>query len=296
MFRPCHQAAGPWFRTNAKGVRGGGKADPRRFRRMLAPRHGGRLFSPDHPMNIFQPDTFEDLNQARRMRARQALLAAAAPAALAIVEVFHPHPGHHLLALDVRTWLTVHYIQVPLFALAAISVATLVDAQAGIAAKICRAALFVFALCFVVFDTAAGLVMGSLVEAARASGRPGAWQAAINAVWTHPIFGGINHPLLALIGRLALSVGAASAALSLYRTGRAWQPALLLALSGCVMYVFPGHSWPGGPLTFGGMAVAIAWLHWARPRMTLEQWGLPGLSRKKPGSQAAFAAKLRQRP
>jgi hypothetical protein len=49
-----------------------------------------------------------------------------------------------------------------------------------------------------------------------------------------------------------------------------------LALSGCMMQVFPGHSWPGGPLTFGSMAVAIAWLHATRPRMTLEQW-LPDL-------------------
>jgi len=32
----------------------------------------------------------------------------------------------------------------------------------------------------------------------------------------------------------------------------------------------------GDRCTFGGMAVAIAWLHGARPRMTLDQW-LPGM-------------------
>ncbi|MDN4481917.1 hypothetical protein, partial [Demequina muriae] len=158
--------------------------------------------------------------------------------------------------MNVHTWLTVHYIQVPLFALSAFSVAALVDTQTGVSAQLCRMALFVFALCFVVFDTAAGLVVGSLVEAAHASGTPAAWQAPINAVWTHPILGGTNHPLLALIGRMALSIGTASAAVSLYCAGRPWRPVLLLALSGCVMYVFPGHSWPGGPLTFGGIAVA----------------------------------------
>lgn len=226
-------------------------------------------------MNILQPDMFESLNQVQRLRMRNALLAAAAPAALAILELFHPHPGHHLLALDVRTWLTVHYIQLPLFALSAFSVAALVDAQTGVAARLCRAAMFVFALCFVVFDTAAGLVVGSLVEAAHASGRPDAWQAPIHVVWTHPIFGGTNHPLLALLGRVALSVGTVSAAVSLYRAGHSWRPVLLLALAGCVMYVFPGHSWPGGPLTFGSMAVAIAWLRGAQPRMTLDQW-IPG--------------------
>lgn len=227
-------------------------------------------------MNIFQADTFEGLNQAQRVRMRKGLLAAAAPAALATLEFFHPHPGHDLLTLDVRTWLTVHYIQLPLFALSALSVAALVDAQTGIPARLCRAALFVFALCFVVFDTAAGLVVGSLVEAAHASATPEAWQAPIHVVWAHPVFGGTNRPLLALLGRMALSVGTVSAAVSLYRAGHSWPPVLLLALAGCVMYVFPGHSWPGGPLTFGSMAVAIAWLRGAQPHMTLDQW-IPGM-------------------
>lgn len=243
-------------------------------------------------MNIFHPDTFETLGQARRVRIRRALLAAAAPALLAVLELFHPHPGHQLLALDVRTWMTVHYIQLPLFALSAFSLASLVGTQAGVAARVCRIALFVFALCFVVFDTAAGLVVGSLVQAAHASGSPEAWQAPIHVVWTHPVFGGANHPLLALIGRIALSVGAVSAAVSLYRAGHSWRPALLLALSGCVMYVFPGHSWPGGPLTFGGIAVAIAWLHGARPRMTLDQW-FPDM--RKTGLRAAPGHLRRQR-
>ncbi|HET6804408.1 MAG TPA: hypothetical protein VFH59_03070 [Frateuria sp.] len=231
-------------------------------------------------MNIFHPATFEKSDQDRGVRVRAALLAAAAPAALALLELFHPHPGHHLLALDVQTWMTVHYIQVPLFALSAFSVATLVDTQTGVPAQLCRTALFLFALCFVVFDTAAGLVVGSLVDAAHATGKPAAWQAPINAVWTNPVFGGTNHPLLALVGRLALSIGTASAATSLYCAGWPGRPALLLALSGCVMYVFPGHSWPGGPLTFGSMAAAIVWLHWVRPGPTPNQWSGSGSMRR----------------
>ena len=249
-------------------------------------------------MNIFHPATFDDLNQARKVRMRNALIASAAPAALAILEIFHPHPGHHLLALDVRSWLVVHYLQVPLFAMSAFSVASLVHTQTGLPAQLCRMALFVFALCFVVFDTAAGLVVGSLVEAAHASGRPDAWRAPINAVWTHPILGGTNHPLLALAGRLALFVGTMSAGVSLHHEGRAWRAIGLLALSGSVMHVFPGHSWPGGPLTFGTMAVAIAWLHAARPRMTLDQW-LPGMRGQQPEGRPALRAgphRDRQRP
>lgn len=215
-------------------------------------------------MNYFNPTALEHVNQAKGHRLREAAFVAAAPAALAVIEIFHPHP-HSWWSLDVQTWMTVHYVQVPLFALSALALARLVRPRTDMEAQLCRIALFVFALCFMVFDTAAGLVVGSLVEAAHASGRPGAWQAPIEAVWTHPVFGGTSRPLLALVGRLALSVATVSAAMSLYRSGRPWWPVLLLALSGCVMYVLPGHSWPGGPLTFGAMAVAIAWLQWCAP-------------------------------
>lgn len=213
-------------------------------------------------MNIVRPVAIEGAYQVASGRLRQVAYVAAAPAALAILEIFHPHP-HNLLALDVRTWMVVHYFQVPLFALSALAIARLVRKREGLAAQLCRVALFVFALCFVVFDTAAGLVVGSLVQAAHASGAPGVWQAPIESVWTHPILGGTNHPMLAVVGRLALSIATVAAAVALLRAGRPWLPVLLLAISGCVMYVFPGHSWPGGPLTFGTMAVAAAWLQWA---------------------------------
>ena len=222
-------------------------------------------------MNQFNPTALEDLTRFQgSSRLRETVVVAAAPAALAVLEIFHPHP-RNWLSLDVQTWMIVHYVQVPLFALCALAVARLVRPQADMEALLCRVALFVFALCFVVFDTAAGLVVGSLVEAAHASGSPGAWQAPIEAVWTHPILGGTSRPVLALVGRLALSVGTVSAAVSLYRSGRPWMPVILLALSGCVMYVFPGHSWPGGPLTFGAMAVAVAWLQWSAPEVSVDR-------------------------
>jgi len=54
----------------------------------------------------------------------QALWIVGVPLLLAVVEIFHPHP-HNLLELDVDTWLTVHYLQLPLFALSAMAVAAL---------------------------------------------------------------------------------------------------------------------------------------------------------------------------
>jgi hypothetical protein len=194
------------------------------------------------------------------------VLSVGAPLLLAIVELFHPYP-HDLLKLDVQTWLYVHYAQVLLFPLSALAVATLVRRQTGIAAMLCRTAMFVFGVAYLVFDTAAGIVTGILVKAANLSANPDAWQAAINAVWAHPIVGGSPNgpaPLLAILGSVALSIGTVAAAVSLKRSGSSWVPVLLLALAGFGISIFKTHAWPGGPVTFGGIAVASAWLLWER--------------------------------
>ncbi|SAL84222.1 hypothetical protein AWB74_06865 [Caballeronia arvi] len=188
--------------------------------------------------------------------------------ALAAVEIFHPHP-HELMQLDVNVWLAVHYAQIPLFALAAIAIAALVRGLPGIAPMVCRIALFVFATSYIAFDTAAGVVVGILVGAARASGDSNAWRMAIETIWTHPIVGSapaLALPLLAVLGSTALSVGAAAAAVALRETGRSWPPLLLLVIASFGIAIFKTHAWPGGPLTFGGMGIAAAWLLWQARR------------------------------
>ena len=187
-----------------------------------------------------------------------------APLALAIVELFHPHP-HDLFGLDVDRWMFVHYAQIPLFPLAALSVAMLVRERADLWALLCRVGMFVFAVAFTSFDTAAGLVIGLLVKAAKASGTPEAWRDMIDAVWFDPILGGqgfTDAPVLALIGRLSLSAGAVAGAISLKRGGHGWAPVLLLAIASFGINVFKTHAWPGGPLTFGGIAIAAGWIRW----------------------------------
>jgi uncharacterized membrane protein YqjE len=156
------------------------------------------------------------MNSFSRQTALGITLSVGAPLALAVVELFHPHP-HDLLDLDVHTWLVVHYAQIPLFALSALAIAALVSGQRGIAATLCRVAMFVFAVSFTAFDTAAGVVTGILVKAAHISGTPEAWRVPIDAVWTHPIMGGsplIPAPFLAVLGSIALSISAVAAAVS----------------------------------------------------------------------------------
>ena len=201
-------------------------------------------------------------------RLARTILIVGAPLLLAVVEFFHPHLGDPL-RLDVQTWLVVHYAQIPLFPLSAVALALLVRGREDIAAFLCRVAMFVFAVSYISFDTAAGVVTGILVNAAQMSGMPEAWRAPINAVWSDPIVGGsplIPAPFLAVLGSVALSVGAVTAAISLKRAGSSWAPVALLALSSFGIAVFKTHAWPGGPLTFGGLAAAAAWLEWERAR------------------------------
>jgi hypothetical protein len=126
----------------------------------------------------------------------------------------------------------------------------------------------VFAASYIPFDTAAGVVTGVLVQAARDSGDPGAWRAALETVWAHPIVGGSGTlsppPVLAVLGAVAWSIGGVAAAIALKRGGHSWAPCLVLVVSAFGLTLFKTHASPGGPFTFGGLAIAAAWLLWER--------------------------------
>ncbi len=201
-----------------------------------------------------------------------------APALLALAELFHPQP-RDLLQVDLRMWLGVHYAQILLFPLSALATAALIRGQGGIAAAICRLALFLFAISWTAWDSVAGVATGIVAEAARGSATPEAWRAALDAIWTHPVMGGAPAPLFAVVGAVALSVGTLAAAAVLKRSGHSWGPVALLAVSSLGITIFKTHAWPGGPVTFGGMAVAGAWLVGERGR------------RKEPGSEPSHAVR-----
>jgi hypothetical protein len=112
-------------------------------------------------------------------------------------------------------------------------------------------------------------VIGLLVKGALASGHPESWRDMIDALWFDPVLGGkgfTDAPLMGLLGRLSLSFGAVAGAISLKRAGHGWLPVLLLAIASFGINVFKSHSWPGGPLTFGGMALAAGWIRWESMR------------------------------
>lgn len=195
------------------------------------------------------------------------LLVIGAPLLLGLLECFHPHPD--LLHMDLARWMLVHYLQLPLFPLVGFAIATLVRARHDIASMICRLAAFVFAVTYIAFDTAAGIVTGILITAAKTSGDADSWHGAIDAVWTHRIIGGAasSTPLLAILGSVALSIATVTAAISLKRGGHSWVPVILLALSGFGIAIFKTHAWPGGPMTFGGIGIAAALIELERSRL-----------------------------
>lgn len=201
-------------------------------------------------------------------RRLEAAFTVVAPLALAVLEIFHPHP-HDLFHLDLGAWMAVHYLQIIFFPLVAVALALVVRGRRGFAAGLCRVAAFVFGVTWVAFDTAAGVTTGILLQAAQASGSPEAWRAPVMAVWAHPIVGGVASPdaappLLAVAGSLAWAIGCLAAAFALRRGGSSWSPVALLVISGASFAVFKTHAWPGGPIAFGALAAAAAWLCWKR--------------------------------
>lgn len=190
---------------------------------------------------------------------------ALAPLLLAAIELAHPRPGPMLDFQPIHQWLAVHYAQIALFPLSALSVAALVRGDGGPIAWFARIALFTFAVCFVAFDTVAGVAVGVLAHASERAQDPAAWRAAIDTLWTHPVIGSAGDgraPLLAGLGSCALAFGTLAAAGVLRAAGHGWAPVLLLAASGFGIALFNTHAWPGGPVTFGGIGLASAWLQW----------------------------------
>jgi hypothetical protein len=152
--------------------------------------------------------------------------------------------------------------------LSALGMTALVRGYKGLAPGVCRVAMFVFAASYIPFDTAAGVATGVLVQASRASTDPAAWRPAVEAIWAHPVVGGSGAisppPLLAVLGTLAWALGGMAAVIALKRDRHTWAPCLLLLGSAFGLLIFKTHAWPGGPFTFGGLAIATAWLLWER--------------------------------
>jgi hypothetical protein len=163
-----------------------------------------------------------------------------------------------LVASNTR-WLGVHLVMLALFPLSGLALAQAVSGVASRSARLARRALAVFAVVYAGFDTFAGLATGTVIQSAGAIG------AAEQAVTVHAVKGLFTHPingLLFVLGTGAWTVGAVAVAFTLWKTGAPRGPAILIAVAGPLLFL--DHPPPFGPITFGAVAVALAWLCWRR--------------------------------
>ena len=137
--------------------------------------------------------------------------------------------------------------------------------------------MFFFATSFVAFDTAAGVVTGLLVQAARESGGTETLREAVSIIWTDPVVGAApgTSPVLAVLGTLSWTIGSLAAAVAIRRARAGWLPVALIALSSSGLVVFRTHAWPGGPLSFGLLAAGAASLRWGQRRSAHLRDGAP---------------------
>lgn len=174
------------------------------------------------------------------------------PLALAVVTSFHPNNHRHhvfaVLAPQINRWLTVHYLQLVLVPLLAVVLFAMLRGASGPWALASRAATYVFAVLYTVFDSLAGLAVGSLVlHASTLSASDQAVLApTIQWLFAHPVIGGVG--LIAIVATTAWLVACVAGALALRRLGASTSAQASLALSGFLLT--PTHAPPFGPIAF----------------------------------------------
>jgi hypothetical protein len=223
-----------------------------------------------------------------------------APAVLIGIELFHPanftaHPGmyqylshaeHHQVAqhsaLDYfgpQWWLVMHMIQTPMVGLVAVGLLLMVDgigSQEGSAAVtmawLARAAIFVFVIYFTVLDAIGGIGLGRTiltVQSLAAAGKLSPQQVdgielLLNTTWVDPLIGGVGS-VISETASWAAFAAALFVAAALLLSGRAgWLNMAILLAFGWELQT--AHASPHGPIAFGLLIVAAAWLWWAQRR------------------------------
>jgi hypothetical protein len=176
------------------------------------------------------------------------------PSALAILEVFHPHPDAGVQAmLDASTWFGwFHVLQLVLTGLVALTVLLLAADFDRANAWSTRLGIGAFLLFFGAYDTLAGIGTGLAMRSAREL--PAAQQEGVFAVvkdWPGigPVFA------LSIVGTLGWVVALGTLALAARRLGAPRPEWITLALAAVLL--MGGHPFPAGTLAFGSLFIAV---------------------------------------
>jgi hypothetical protein len=216
-----------------------------------------------------------------------------APAVLLSIELFHPagftkdpgmfeylskpqpyNPQFKALGyFGPPWWFLLHSIQTPLVGLVAVGLwllASEVPAAAGTAAKVfawlSRISTFLLIIYYTALDSIGGIGLGRTLEwtnrfAGDGQLNPDQVQGVatvLNATWTDKWVGGVGS-WISLTGSWAAFFSAFFLAVALFLAKRAPWPALLLLVAfGWELQV--SHTMPHGPIAFGLLIVAAAWM------------------------------------
>ena len=187
------------------------------------------------------------------------------PAALAILELFHPVAitGDVLADLGHRIpiWMTVHLLQLPLFGLMALAVYFLIDGVQSVAAIVSRIALWFFIVFYISFDTLAGISAGIVLDSAL--GKSPEVQREIVRLFEAFQFSPVALAINAL-GALGWVVSVVTAAYVVWKAGAPRFASLCLLLS----VIFAMHIPPTGPLGLTFFLIAAARIEFSRQRLT----------------------------
>ena len=181
------------------------------------------------------------------------------PLALAVLEVFHPHPDFNVQGLlDASSWFAwFHVIQLVLTGLVALSVLLLAADFGRANAWTTRLSVGGFLLFFGAYDTLAGIGTGLAMHSAREL--PAAQQEGVFTVvkdWPGigPVFA------LSIVGTLGWVVAVGTLALAARRLGASRPEWITLALA--AVFLLGGHPFPWGTLAFGSLFVAVLVHEW----------------------------------
>jgi hypothetical protein len=222
-----------------------------------------------------------------------------APVVLISVELFHPahftvQPGMYqylskpepyqpqfqaLGYFGPNWWFALHMIQTPMISLVAVGlwlVADRIDVSAGTAAValawLSRAATLTFLIFYTTLDAIGGIGLGRSIltlQSLAADGQLNPEQVDgvvrfLNMMWTDPWVGGVGS-FISETGSWAVFVAALAAAIGLFLSrGVPWPPLLILVAFGWELQT--SHASPHGPIAFGLLNIASAWLWWAERR------------------------------
>jgi hypothetical protein len=189
------------------------------------------------------------------------------PLVLVGFELLHPNPEENVQSLsDAATWFAVfHMIQLPLIALAALSVLLFADEFGRAGTWTTRLGIGLFLVFFSAYDAVAGIGTGLAMRDAR--GLPGDQQEAVfNIVKEWPALDPAVF-WMSLVGTAGWVVAVGTIAIAARRSGAPTAEWVLLALA--ALFLLAGHPAPFGSMAFGALFLAGVVHEWRAGRPAL---------------------------